>query len=97
NFEEAEFALPGITLGSYAWEHTVAKFDLSLTAHEADGHLQLFFEYATALFRPETIDRFIRYFKRIVSAVIADNGVRIADIDILCAEEEFRLLQQFNN
>ncbi len=97
NFEETEFTLPGITLKPYARQHAIAKFDLSLTAHESDGHLELFFEYATALFRQDTIDRFIRYFKRIVSAVLTDSAVRLADIDILCAEEEFRLLQQFND
>jgi len=97
NFEETELRLPGITLKPYQREHSISKFDLSLTANELDGYLQLFFEYATGLFHEETIRRFVSYFKRIVSAVAADPLVRLSDIDILCAEEEFRLLQEFNN
>ncbi len=59
-----------------------AKFDLNLTAIEADGLLIFNLEYATALFKPETIERCIDLFKRIAAAIGEDETVLLKDIDI---------------
>ena len=76
--------------------HRISKFDLSL-AVENGAELSFAFEYSKALFRKKTIQRFSRYFKEILYAVIQDIEVKICNIEILSKEEKKQLLVDFNN
>ena len=80
----------------YVNEHQTSKFDLTLIVNNAKDRLYFVFEYCTELFTQETILRFIAFFKRIVSAVAADPGQKIAAIEIMEPEEKKRLLYEFN-
>jgi amino acid adenylation domain-containing protein len=81
----------------YSYENQTAKFDLTLNGSESGEHLSFFFEYCTKLFKKETIQRFIDYFKKIVSAVIHDPGQKISGIEIISKEEKKQILLDFNN
>ena len=82
---------------AYSYENQTAKFDLTLNGSETGERLSFFFEYSTKLFKKETIQRFIDYFKKIVSAVIRDPGKRISGIEIISKEEKKQILLDFNN
>ncbi|MBA4058275.1 MAG: non-ribosomal peptide synthetase, partial [Marivirga sp.] len=43
NFEQEELSIPGLRLQPYGAHHTISKFDLTLTATESKGELQLNF------------------------------------------------------
>jgi amino acid adenylation domain-containing protein len=73
-----------------------AKFDLTLTAIERNRGLFLTFQYCTKLFKKETIEGFIIYFKKIVSMAVKEPDIRISDLDILTEEEKKRILDDFN-
>ncbi|MCX2492861.1 aminotransferase class V-fold PLP-dependent enzyme [Pedobacter sp. PF22-3] len=75
---------------------TVAKFDLTLLAVETEDQLLMRFEYLTCLFKKETIARFAGYFKQIITAVITNPNLTIAEIDILSAEEKKQVIHGFN-
>ncbi|NOQ28304.1 MAG: amino acid adenylation domain-containing protein, partial [Bacteroidales bacterium] len=75
----------------------VSKFDLTLTAVDYGEQLKLSFEYCTQLFKAETIDRFIVYFKKIVSQIARNSEYKISAIDILSKDEKHQLLYEFNN
>ncbi|NOQ28295.1 MAG: amino acid adenylation domain-containing protein [Bacteroidales bacterium] len=75
----------------------VSKFDLTLTAIDYGDQILLSFEYCTKLFKAETIDRFIIYFKQILSQLARKPEIKISAIDILSKEEKHRLLYEFNN
>jgi amino acid adenylation domain-containing protein len=75
--------------------HT-SKFDLSLAAENSGEQLHFTFTYSTALFKEETLLRFIEYFKRIVTQVISKPGQKINEIEIVSPEETQRLLIEFN-
>ncbi|NOQ27975.1 MAG: amino acid adenylation domain-containing protein, partial [Bacteroidales bacterium] len=75
----------------------ISKFDLNLTAIEFDNNISLSLEYCTRLFKAETIDRFIVYFKKIVSQITRKSEVKISAIDILSKDEKHQLLYEFNN
>jgi len=92
NFEQEELVIPGLKLTPYDTEQHKSKFDIELTVIESDDQLQLTFEYATELFEGETIERFIRYFHRIVRQVTADKDILLSAIDILPEEEREELL-----
>jgi non-ribosomal peptide synthetase component F len=66
----------------------VSKMDLNLEGYERGEELFFYIEYCTKLFKDETIEKFIQYFKRCISAVIENPGTTIRDIDILSTEEK---------
>ncbi|MCP4155599.1 MAG: AMP-binding protein, partial [bacterium] len=68
------------------YEHTISKFDLSMEAAETSEGLNFNIEYCTKLFKRETIERFVGYFKRIVEAVNRNPFQEINSIDILTEE-----------
>ncbi|NIM15785.1 MAG: amino acid adenylation domain-containing protein [Candidatus Aminicenantes bacterium] len=75
----------------------VSKFDITLTVLEERERLACYFEYCTRLFKPGTMERFTRYFKKILSSVLGNPGTRLWEIGILCEDEKKQLLFDFND
>jgi amino acid adenylation domain-containing protein len=88
--------IPGLTLKPYPFENNKTKFDLNLTGWLEHRRLRFTVSYAAALFKPQTIERFAGYFKRIAAAAAASPGLRLGDIETLSGEEKRRLLVDFN-
>lgn len=97
NFSKTDFELPGLTLKPYGYQHTDAKFDLTLIAGELDGQIHLRMNYCVGLFTKETIERFARYFEKVVTTVTSNQGINLRDIDILTDTERTQLLSVFND
>ncbi|MCP5048415.1 MAG: amino acid adenylation domain-containing protein, partial [bacterium] len=97
NIDIAELQLPGLRLTPYHHKSHVSKFDLTLEAVEQEGNLSFTFEFSTRLFSKETIERFARYFKKIVSGVLQSPGMEIAAIELISQEEKRQLLYDFND
>ncbi|MDQ1354923.1 MAG: hypothetical protein QG657_5232, partial [Acidobacteriota bacterium] len=97
NTGSREIELPGLKLIPYEKENKTSKFDLTLTGVEVEAKLMFTFEYSTKLFREETINRFITYFKNIVSGLIENKERRISDFEIITAEEKRQILFDFND
>ncbi len=74
-----------------------AKFDMMLMGAETEEGLQFIIEYSTALFKEETIERFVKYFKKIVSSVSTDIWQRLSEIEIISLEEKLDILYIFND
>jgi len=81
----------------YRYENRTAKFDLTLNTTKIPGNLLFSFEYCTKLFKEETIQRFINYFRKILSAVVSDTNREISRIEIISTEEKKQILFDFNN
>ncbi len=64
------------------YHNPTAKFDMVVSCVESDDHLTLTFEYAVALYKEETIQRFSHYFREIIDAVIRDRDIKLAEITI---------------
>ncbi len=77
--------------------HPVAKFDLMLTAEEFGDTLNLSFEYATALFKHETIVRMSRYFKQLMINVLENPQAKLKDLEALSQWDKDQLLFEFND
>jgi amino acid adenylation domain-containing protein len=88
---------PGLELKQkpYTYENSTAKFDLTLNVMGWRDHLFFSFEYCTKLFRKETIERFINYFREIVFSIIKDPDARIWEIEMVSEEEEKQTLRVF--
>ncbi|MCP5050062.1 MAG: hypothetical protein GY940_23050, partial [bacterium] len=79
------------------YEDRVAKFDLTISAMETGEELLIGFQYCTKLFKRETIQRFMGYFKRLVSSLVQAPGMKLSDIEIIAPEEKEQLLVNFND
>jgi tyrocidine synthetase-3 len=93
----AKIELPHLKLTTRGYKINTSKFDLTLQVVEADGRLSASIEYCSRLFKAETIDRFIGYFRAIIHEAIRDPDVKIADIEIIPEAERRQVLHAFNN
>ncbi|MCP4151350.1 MAG: AMP-binding protein, partial [bacterium] len=89
------FSPDGVSTGDYI--KPVSKFDLTLSGLLCDDELSLQFEYCTKLFKEESINRFITYFKNILAQVSADEAVLLGELAIITPEEKHRILYDFND
>ncbi|HLP48186.1 MAG TPA: amino acid adenylation domain-containing protein, partial [Candidatus Kapabacteria bacterium] len=97
NIDSQNIDIPGLKIFPYPYENKTAKFDLSLSAVEWEEKLLFDFEFSTKLFKEETINRFIAYFRNIVNGVIENKERKIADFEILTEEEKRQILGDFND
>jgi tyrocidine synthetase-3 len=96
NMEMPEINIPGLTITRQVGDYLTSKFDMTLYCEEKDP-VVFKLEYSTALFKQDTIRRFIRYFKEIISRILENPHQEIADIEILPAEEKQQILYDFND
>ncbi|GMX60226.1 non-ribosomal peptide synthase/polyketide synthase [Paenibacillus elgii] len=96
NTEGKEFQLEGLQLTSYPSDYGMSKFDLSLDVTENNGSLEYTLEYATALYKQETIERLAKHFEQLVEAIVSHPEAKIAELDMLTAEEKEQLQRVFN-
>ncbi|WP_244898598.1 amino acid adenylation domain-containing protein, partial [Paenibacillus algorifonticola] len=96
NIENKEFALEGLRLTSFPSDYGMSKFDLSLDVMEGSGGLECALEYATALYKPETVERLAKHFEQLVAAIVNDPGAKIASLGMLTAEEQEQIQRVFN-
>ncbi|MGD2084878.1 MAG: amino acid adenylation domain-containing protein [Candidatus Aminicenantes bacterium] len=95
NMEIPEIEIPGLKVTRQVDINSTAKFDMTLYYEEFSSSFNL--EYATALFKPETMQRFILYFKSVVKQILGNPHQTIAEIDMIPREERQRILYDFND
>ncbi|MCP4151635.1 MAG: AMP-binding protein, partial [bacterium] len=88
---------PEINERNHKTRQTVSKFDMTLWTSDSGQNLSLALTCNAALFKEETVDRFIGYFKRILSAVVAQEEIKLARIGIISPEEKKQVLYDNNN
>ncbi|MCP5049418.1 MAG: amino acid adenylation domain-containing protein, partial [bacterium] len=97
NIDSRELEIPGLTLSPYPYETVNSKFDLTLTALEDADRFLFSFNYSTTLFKQETIERFINYFKQLTDTLTADSRQRLSQVELLSVAEKRQILEDFNN
>jgi amino acid adenylation domain-containing protein len=83
--------------GVYDLGHKISKFDMTLIGFEEEETTTFIFEYCAKLFKRKSIQRFIGYFKNIITSVLENEHREISRIDILSKEEKHQLLVDFSN
>jgi len=92
-----EIDIPGVKLRHIEYDPGIAKFDLSFVVEEVEEQLTFTVEFSTVLFLPTTIEKFIDYFKKLVSSVSDHKDIRIGEIEMVTEEERRQLLYGFND
>jgi non-ribosomal peptide synthetase component F len=70
------------TTSGFEPENRTSKFDIQLTAIPLKDRLLFIVEYCTALFKEETIQRLLNYFKEIIAIVLDDKDIELKEIEI---------------
>jgi len=96
NTPQGRLELPGLTLSPVASVHVTARVDLLLSLGEAGEEIAGAVEYATALFEPETIERYVGYWRRLLEAMAADDAPAIDRLPLLSAAERQRVVFEWN-
>ncbi|WP_394751323.1 amino acid adenylation domain-containing protein [Spongiimicrobium salis] len=92
NLEEEAFEIPGLSMFTYHYDQKIAKFDLSLTAKELHGSIQFHFEYATDLFKKNTVEKFAACMKHAIAVVLKKPEIKLRDLKILTDKEEEQII-----
>ena len=85
--------LEPLPLPDWPW----SRFDLAVGTHERrDGSLDIVVEYSTDLFKPDTIDRLIGHFAKLLEGAAADPERSIGTLPLLTGIERRRLVEEWN-
>lgn len=84
--------LEDLTFSSYPMDYKNTKFDLTLTAIEGNHKIYFTLEYNTKLFKRTTVERMVKHFRNILSAVTIYPERTLAQVDMISAEERQQLL-----
>jgi len=76
--------------------HDISKFDLTLLLQQEGNQIVGELEYATALFERSTIERYLRYFRTLLAAMVADDTQKVDRLSMLPQEERQQLLYEWN-
>jgi len=97
NTPKGTIDFPGLKLETLQLPHVSAQVDLSLTLEATDdGGIHGELEYATELFRADTIHRYLGYWRNILSALVTDNLQTLAAIPVLPSMEKQLLIHDWN-
>ena len=96
NNEQADLDLRGLTAEAISVPGQTSKFDLTLFLSEHDGQIVGGLEFATALFRRETVERFAGYLRTVLSEMASDGSRQVAKLPILSTEERHQQLVSWN-
>ncbi|MCU0286952.1 MAG: amino acid adenylation domain-containing protein [Acidobacteria bacterium] len=81
-------------LRPYKYDTPTAKADLALIGVDDGKKLSLVFRYCTSLFKEDTIQKFVRYFKIILTSLIENPQCKIIELELLSKEEKNKALEQ---
>ncbi|XOS94519.1 amino acid adenylation domain-containing protein [Brevibacillus laterosporus] len=83
NTEDQEATIGSLSVTPYVQDHTVAKFDLTLSISTEEGEIRGAFEYCTKLFNKNMIEQLANDFVRILSEVISTPDKKLGEFDLV--------------
>ncbi|MCH7324068.1 condensation domain-containing protein, partial [Solibacillus sp. MA9] len=97
NMEEAKVEIEDLTFNLYNFDINVEKFDITMTAVEEKYEINVNLNYATSLYKHETVESMVSHFLNIVKEIVRNTEVKLKDIEILSEDEKHKLLGEFND
>ncbi len=92
----ALYEVPGMRIELFKVDYGVSKFDLNFWVEEIDDDMVLTLTYYTELFKPDTAQRMLSQYQRILAAVAVDPAQRLGRIALMDEQESARLLRGWN-
>ncbi|MFB0847524.1 amino acid adenylation domain-containing protein [Paenibacillus oleatilyticus] len=94
--ENEEIQMEGLHLTPYPYQNEIARFDLTLDVSESSDGLECRLEYATALYRRETIERMAKHFEQLLVEITTAPEAPLASLNMLSSGEMELLHRVFN-
>ncbi|MFP2960560.1 amino acid adenylation domain-containing protein [Myxococcus sp. 1LA] len=88
--------LPGLQVEALELQTHTSKFDLTLMLEESNEGIRGALEYATALFKPETIERIARHFQRLLEDAVTAPDTSVHGLRLISEEERQHWLVDWN-
>ena len=95
NMPKQKLAISGLAMEELGFETGIAKLDLAVEVFEAE-ELIWQFEYNTDLFDQQTIRRMLGHFQNLVSGMIKNPDLPLAQIPLMSAQERHQVLTEWN-
>ncbi|MEQ7052119.1 non-ribosomal peptide synthase/polyketide synthase [Paenibacillaceae sp. P-4] len=89
-------SLGELQMKPYPLEYTISKFDVSLDVKADEAGLDCSFEYATSLFKSETIHRMAEHFSQLLKDIVNHPDAQMGELGMLTVQESDEILQVFN-
>jgi amino acid adenylation domain-containing protein len=96
NMDIPSIKLSELELSAYKMESSAVKLDIKINAWEQDEGLRCSLDYATKLFKADTMDTFIKNFLKIIDIIVEDPGIKISDIQLIPEEVKKELIDDFS-
>ncbi|MBA9085510.1 amino acid adenylation domain-containing protein/non-ribosomal peptide synthase protein (TIGR01720 family) [Fontibacillus solani] len=97
NNEATVLEMDGVQLIPYQLGHSVAKFDITFQVMEQADELICSLDYATSLYKRETMERLTVHLMQLIDAMIIDPQAKLASIELITPDEKAQILDQFND
>ena len=98
--EEAEVSrgseIAGLRIQPEVLDNGTAKFDLALFMGESEAGLTARLEYNAGLFEPGTATLLLQHLERLLEAIAANAGERVARLDLLPPQERRQVVREWN-
>jgi hypothetical protein len=89
NAEEGRLELPGLSIEPLKSDsYGVAKFDMSLSLRQVGECIAGMVEYATSLYEPGTVERYLGYYRRLLEGMVAGDESQVMDAVPMLGEAE---------
>ena len=82
NIDRAQTVAKDVYITPYEGDEQTSKFDITLTATESEGNIDFLMEYATVLFRHETIENMGKRFLEIMEQAMENSDTKLKDFTL---------------
>ena len=96
NHRQEALSLGELTFSPFEVEHSVAKFDLTLTIWERGDELTAVWNYSCELFERATIERMADHYQTLLAGIVANPDQPVALLPMVSAAERQQLLVAWN-
>ena len=83
NNEKTSLDIQGLKMAGINSEHTIAKFDMTISMTETEDGYGVNWEYCTDLFEQESIERMIKHFSHLVDELTANPEKKISELSVI--------------
>ncbi|TBO44300.1 non-ribosomal peptide synthetase [Pedobacter kyonggii] len=89
--------VPGLNIANYNLPGLYSQFDLSMESYQSNETIYFNLNYNARLFKEDTIDNLISYFKEMILQIINDPNKKLHEYGILSKSSEYQILNEFNS
>jgi amino acid adenylation domain-containing protein len=93
---DRELRVPGLLFRPMEIDSGISKLDLSLGLVEKGDRLEAGFEFATKLFRRNTIERMAEHFRVLLRSIADEPDRKLSELEILSADERRQVVSLWN-